>query len=95
MAATFTGTITRKARGTGEYRITTPSGTEVIYVLPDGKIGFFTGVGSLQGAAQTALVNSVAGDCGNAADIAARLVLVENRCNAISLLLRTRGDIAI
>jgi hypothetical protein len=94
MAATFTGTITRKARGAGNYIVATPTGTTIIKVSSTGLLSFFTGAGSAVGAAQTALVNSTAGDCGTAAAIAARLVLVEDRCNATSLLLRTRGDIA-
>jgi hypothetical protein len=47
MAATFTGTITRKARGTGSYVIARPNGTAVISVLEDGKLKFFAGAGNV------------------------------------------------
>jgi hypothetical protein len=54
MAATFTGSITRKARGSGKYIVATPAGTAIITVNSTGTLSFFTGAGSAQGAAITA-----------------------------------------
>ena len=77
MAANIT--VTRKARGTGQYAIQTPAGVNVIRVSSTGTLAFFTGAGSAQGLAIA--------DANNAASAITQQ-------NLILALLRTRGDIA-
>lgn len=84
----------RPAVAGGTVEITKADGTTKAIESDATGLGFFGHAPVAQQAAEAALTLSVAGDVGNAAAIATQLNIIENRLNAVSLVLRNLGFIA-